>query len=464
SYWQMLPLHPVGDGNSPYQSPSAFAGNRHFLDPGVLCAEGVIDRGAERAAQVPFDRKIAYTDIERRAAIVHQAIKQTHLSHDRDYAAFCEEHAFWLDEYALYEVAKAHSHGWAWYDWREEALRNHDPAAIRELIEGAWEEIEEYRKEQYFFFRQWRRLREYAHRRGIALIGDLPIYVAYDSADVWANRESFDLDAAGYPNHVAGVPPDAFSATGQRWGNPLYNWWHMERDNFAWWNRRICLARQLYDVVRIDHFIGIAQYYAIPGHAEDALTGKWLPGPSSALLTSFQENGQTLPFIAEDLGRVTPAVRELMQAFGYPGMRVLAFAFDSGPANEHLPCHYHPNTVVYGATHDNDTLYGTFESASKSRRDFARAYLATENDHPATLTAAAIRAAMASVADVAVFTMQDYLRFDSQWRINRPGEKEGNWDIRIPAHCFSRELSEEMLRLARLYHRFGEETATFGIS
>jgi 4-alpha-glucanotransferase len=452
--WQVLPLGGIGPGNSPYMSTSAFAGNVLLVDLHDLHHEGWLDAAdlapsaglrdelLDFAAVVPFR-------MERLARAAAHFAKRGNAAQRADHVAFCEAHAGWLDDYALFMALCEANH---WRDWCEWAggLANREPAALAAAQTQHAERIAFWRFCQWRFFRQWAALKAYANERGIEIVGDAPIFIAYQSAEVWANPRLFELGADGRPGVVAGVPPDFFSATGQRWGNPLYRWSEHAKDGFAWWVERIRRTFELVDIVRIDHFRGFAAYWEIPASEPTAVKGRWVPAPGEALFKAINKALGPMPIIAEDLGVITPDVDALRKKFGFPGMRILQFAFGGDASDRFLPHHHEPDTVVYTGTHDNDTVAGWWATASDHERHFARGYLATDgHDMPWTL----IRAAMASVADTAVHPMQDVLALPTECRMNFPGQESGWWRWRLQWGQVQPWHAQRLAELGRLYGR-----------
>ena len=430
--WQMLPLGGIGAGDSPYMSPSAFAGNPLLIDLGELAAQGWLD-AADLAPAPGFDlHRVHYAAVVpfRMARLARAAARfgAAGTPAQREaYAQFVAEQRAWLDDYALFmALAEVHA-GKDWCDWPT-PLAAREPAALAAARAEHGERIHFWQFGQWCFFRQWRELRRYANDRGVRIVGDTPIFVAHHSADVWARPELFELDRDGRPTVVAGVPPDYFSATGQRWGNPLYRWSEHARDGYAWWAERLRRTFDGVDVVRIDHFRGFAAHWEIPATEVLAVNGRWVKGPGEALFRALAHALGPLPVIAEDLGVITPDVEALRRACGFPGMRVLQFAFAGDASDRYLPHHHEPDSVVYTGTHDNDTVIGWWASATEHERHHARAYLATDgHDMPWPM----IRAALASVADTAVVPMQDVLALPSECRMNFPGQGQGWWTWRF---------------------------------
>lgn len=455
SCWQVLPLGPTGYGNSPYQSYSAFAGNPYLIDLDLLKEQGLLTRRQLDTAVVPAENPVDYSHVRRtRTVLLRHAFEQWD-SHNERFVEFCERQNDWLEDYALFMALKEHFGGRSWREW-DHAVRMREQEALAACRDTFREEMAFHKACQFWFFEQWKELRRRAEEKGIELIGDIPIYVAEDSADVWAGRHLFQLDAQGAPRRVAGVPPDDFSADGQRWGNPLYDWGAMEQDGFYWWKRRIAACAQLYDRLRIDHFIGLVQYYAIPAACPTAVEGTWLPGPGKKLTDAIDLARGKTGIIAEDLGVVSPSVRELMRQTGYPGMKVLLFAFGGGAGNPHLPHAHTAGSVVYVGTHDNDTAAGYARQVNPEEWSYMREYLGIR--HKKDLPWALIRAAYGSVADTAMVQMQDVLELDNRARMNRPSTVgDFNWSWRMPADACTDDLAGRLRHLAAIYDRGGKK-------
>ncbi len=454
--WQILPLGGIGPGNSPYMSTSAFAGNvllidleelqrrGWLLDAEVEPPEGIADERLNFAAVVPF-RMDRLSRAAQRFAARATAEERAELQ------AFVERHADWLPDYALF-MTLAERNDWRdWSDW-DAPLAAREPAALAVARETHAERVAFWTFCQWCFFRQWLALRAYANGRGVEIIGDAPIFIAYQSAEVWARRELFELDVRGKPTAVAGVPPDAFSDTGQRWGNPLYRWKAHGNEGYAWWVQRIRRTFELVDVVRIDHFRGFAGYWEIPASEPTAIHGRWLPGPGEALFKAIAKALGPLPIIAEDLGVITPDVTALRRKFAFPGMRILHFAFDGGSGNAYLPHNHDADSVVYTGTHDNDTTLGWWASLTDAQRDRVRDYLGVDGSE---IHWDLIRAACASVADTVVHPMQDVLGLGGEHRMNLPGRGEGYWEWRFDWQQVRPEHAQRLAHLTQIYRRDG---------
>lgn len=504
SLWQILPLGPTGYGDSPYQSFSTYAGNPYFIDLEKLVEEGWITEedcrgsvserekfpegevsedeterlsgeeatvkavsgqhrrsaGKEKfpeegitAGQVP-PREQRYVDYgriyETRFVILRKAYENSKIEDDAAFRRFCEENAYWLDDYALYMAVKNAFGGRSFCEWDAD-IRFRKPEAVERYRREYAEEIGFIRFQQFLFAGQWHALKEYANKRGIRIIGDIPIYVAYDSADVWAMPELFQLDENLLPTGVAGCPPDLFSATGQLWGNPLYRWEYHKETGYDWWMRRISRCYELYDILRIDHFRGFDEYYSIPYGDPTAEFGCWKEGPGYDIFQVMKKKLGKREMIAEDLGLLTPSVVKLVKRSGYPGMKVLLFAFNAGEPNEYLPHNYDKNVVVYTGTHDNDTIEGWIKNAKRADVSYAMKYLNVKRKKD--IRPGMIRAALASTADTAVIPMQDYLGLDNSARMNLPSTLGDNWKWRLLPGELSDGLAEEMHRMAELYGR-----------
>lgn len=451
-YWQILPLGPTGYGDSPYQSFSTFAGNPYYIDLEELVKRGWI---TEQECDIcDFGSDDMYVDYERiylsRFKILKKAYKKSRIGKDKQFLAFKEENAFWLEDYALYMAVKNSFDGVSWIEWDEE-IRLRRPAAMKAYKQKYAEEVEFYEFQQYIFWVQWSALKAYANENHISIIGDIPIYVAFDSADTWANPELFQLDETCTPVGVAGCPPDAFSSTGQLWGNPLYRWDYHRETGYEWWMQRISYCYRLYDVVRIDHFRGFDEYYFIPYGDPTAEFGHWRKGPGYDIFKVMKEKLGNKPVIAEDLGFLTPSVIKLVKKSGYPGMKILQFAFDSREESDYLPHNYRNNSVVYTGTHDNDTTMGWYTTFNRKDKAFAKRYLNIKTRKEVHWEF--IRAALSSVADTAIIPMQDYLGLGSEARINIPSTVGNNWRWRLLPGQLDDELAEKIRRMTKLYGR-----------
>ncbi len=452
--WQILPLVETGRGNSPYMSPSAFAGNRLLIDLTDLERQGWLDHADVEAMpggdarRIDFDATIAFRDDRLARAAARFARVATAAQRD-DYAAFCREHVGWLDNYALFAALSQRHPERDWCDW-DAPLAASEPSALARATTDLAAEIERVKFAQWIFFRQWQRLRDYANARGIAIFGDAPIFVAYHSADVWARRELFDLEPSGRPRVVAGVPPDYFSASGQLWGNPLYRWEVHRQAGFAWWSERLRRSFELYDVLRLDHFLGFVNYWEVAADAETAIDGRWLPGPGVTLFEQAESALGKLAIVAENLGSVTDEVEILRKRLGFPGMAVLQFAWASDHSNPHLPHNHERDSVVYTGTHDNDTVLGWWAALDAAERRFVRDYLQSDCAEP---NWELIRCALASRADTAIVPLQDFLGLGSEHRMNTPGNESDNWRWRFAWSDLPDLLADKIAELCARHRR-----------
>jgi 4-alpha-glucanotransferase len=454
SIWQVLPLRPAGFGDSPYQSHSDFAGNPNLISP-----EGMVEDGLLAADDIqdppsfPADRADYPEAFEFKARLMHQAYERF-LSGAlpglrEEYRVFCEVEKDWLEDYSLYAACKRAKGGLPWWKWEGGLADFHSQAAAQarqELVP----DIQERSFEQFLFCRQWERLRAYARKKGVQILGDLPIFPAHDSADVWVNRRYFLLDENGMPKVVAGVPPDYFSPTGQLWGNPIFDWDALRSEQYAGWVKRVRAALRWFNKIRLDHFRGYVQYWAVPAGHTTAETGSWTPGPGEDLFRNLREALGGLPFVAEDLGIITPDVTALREKFGLPGMRVLQFAFGGGAENPFLPHNFDPHTAVYTGTHDNDTTRGWFLSLGEEERGRVRRYLGRDGSDIAWDF---IRLAWSSVAETAIAPLQDVLSLGSEARMNTPGTSSGNWAWRFRAEDLGHEQAERLREITELFGR-----------
>lgn len=452
SYWQILPLGPTGYGDSPYQSFSTFAGNPYYIDLEMLVEKGWLTKAD--CDRYDFGENQEYIDYEKiylsRFKVLRTAYENSSIAKDEEFCRFCEENAYWLDDYALYMATKNSFDGKSWSEWDED-IRLRRPQALAKYREKFADEIAFYQFQQYLFASQWFALKQYANDRNIQIIGDIPIYVAFDSADTWANPEMFQLDEDLIPVAVAGCPPDAFSATGQLWGNPLYRWEYHKETEYAWWMKRIAYCYELYDVVRIDHFRGFDEYYSIPYGDPTAEFGHWKKGPGYDIFKTMKAKLGNKAVIAEDLGFLTDSVIKLVKKTGYPGMKILQFAFDSREESDYLPHNYTANSIVYTGTHDNDTTIGWYEKLGRKDKAFAKRYLNIRSNKD--IHWVFIRAALASVSDTCIIPMQDYLGLGGEARINVPSTLGTNWKWRMLEGQFTEELAEQMKNMAKLYGR-----------
>ncbi len=457
TYWQILPLGPTSYGDSPYQSFSTFAGNPYFISLDELIEEGVLTE--KECKNADFGKKADDIDYEKiykkRYPLLRKAYERSRVSENPDYVRFVEENRWWLSDYALFMAVKDRFEGAPWTEWAED-IRLRWQNAMDYYRRELYYDIEFQQYLQYKFFSQWRRLKAYANEKGIRIIGDIPIYVAMDSADAWAHPELFQLDENNVPTAVAGCPPDGFSADGQLWGNPLYRWDYHQNTGYGWWMSRMWYCFQLYDVVRIDHFRGFDEYYSIPFGAENAKDGHWEKGPGIDLFRCMEQRLGRHQVIAEDLGYVTDSVRKLVRESGFPGMKVLEFAFDSrdsGSANDYLPHNYIENSVAYTGTHDNETITGWFKSITKEERQMARDYLCDQHTPAKELYKSFIALVMRSNSRMCIVPMQDYMGLDNRCRMNQPSTLGKNWKWRLVKGELSEELKEEILAVTKRYGR-----------
>lgn len=456
-YWQILPLGPTGYGDSPYQSFSTFAGNPYFISLKQLISEGLLTK--EECDAVDFgcdDRQVDYGKLYRgRLDLLRKAFRRSRHRESGEFAAFCRDNAFWLSDYALFMALKD-AHGGADFSTWERELREYEAGARAAWQEKLEEECAFYTYLQYEFLRQWKALRAYAASRGIRIIGDIPVYVSHDSSDFWAGRDLFMRDERGEIRLIAGVPPDGFSADGQVWGNPLYDWERHARDGYRWWRRRIGKCLELYDVIRIDHFRGFDEFFAVPADEDTAKNGHWEKGPGLRLFEAIREEFGEVPIIAEDLGYVTDTVRQLVRDTGFPNMKVLEFAFDSRDstgAAEYLPYRFGRNCVVYTGTHDNETVRGWIDSILPEERKAVKDYLDVRTEDPGEIVDKLVLLAHSSVADLSIIPIQDYLRLDNSARINQPSTQGKNWRWRLKEEDLTPALTERLVRMMELYGR-----------
>jgi 4-alpha-glucanotransferase len=452
--WQILPLGPTGFADSPYQCFSSAAGNPLLIDLEILVKEKLLDK-KDLECLAPFDEgpvdfgKV----IDCKYPLLKKALDafkmNAGMEHHKDFQDFIESNKKWLEDYALFMSLKEHFNQKPWYQW-EKPLKMRKETALNPFRTTLSDRIEFHKFIQYLFFRQWITVKDYAHQKNIRIIGDIPLYVALDSVDAWANTELFQFDAEKNPIAVGGVPPDYFSATGQLWGNPLFQWDVLKKDNYKWWIDRIKSNLVLYDIIRIDHFRGFAAYWAVPYGEKTAINGKWIPCPGKDLFEQIRKEFGEIPIIAEDLGVITPDVEELRDSFGLPGMKILQFAFDSGEANDYIPYNFIKNCIAYTGTHDNDTVKGWFEKAKPADRKYVLDYM---DSSPETISEDFVRMAWASVANTAIVPMQDLLNLGNEARMNLPGTTVNNWKWRAKSDDFSADLANRLAHLTTLYGR-----------
>jgi len=446
-YWQILPVGPTGFGDSPYQSFSAYAGNPYLIDPEELSECGLLT-SSEIAESGFFEDpdSVDYGDLyEKRFNLLEKATAR--ISHnDADFQNFCAVNAEWLDDYALFMALKSEHNMESFHCWPDR-YRIYSEQMAEEVTLKYEEDIHYWSALQYLFYGQWENLKKYAGERDIKIIGDIPIYVSPDSSDLWANHKLFQVNKSGDMTFVAGCPPDYFNEDGQLWGNPLYNWNYHRNQDFDWWVKRIKHAEKIFDVVRIDHFRGFAGYYSIPAESKTAKIGKWKRGPGKRFISKIKEEAPDIKIIAEDLGYMTPDVQRLLKFSGFPGMKVLQFAFDGSPDNGHLPHLHTENNIVFTGTHDNTTLSDWVETALPEEIEFAVEYLKVSKEEE--LTDAIIEAAMKSVCDICIIPIQDWLGMGVEARINTPAVPEDNWKFRVRKDALSAETAKKILIMTK---------------
>lgn len=458
-YWQILPLGVTSHGgsyDSPYQACSAFAGNPYFISLDELRKEGVLTAAECKAAQTQSNACVDYAHLDAtRLPLLRKAYERSNISQDPAFAEFCRENGWWLEDYALFMAVRGHFENRARTEWPED-IRMHYGPALDYYREKLYFEVEFHKYLQYKFFRQWEKLKKYANDRDIKIIGDIPIYVSPDGADVWAHPELFELDGQNVPTRIAGCPPDSFNVNGQVWGNPLYRWEYHKQTGYQWWVTRMWHSFQLYDVVRIDHFRGFDEYYTIPTSTLLAADGNWEKGPGIDLFKALKANLGEGSVIAEDLGYMTDTVRQLVKETGYPNMKVLQFGFDVqdvGGASEYLPHNYNNNCCVYTGTHDNETLYGWFMGMPKARKKLIREYLSDFFTPDEQMYRKLIDLSMMCAAKSCVIPMQDWLGLDNSARMNTPGTVKNNWCWRMLPGQLTRELGREVLTVTKRFGR-----------
>ena len=456
--WQVLPLGPSGNGNSPYQSYSVFAGQTLLISPELLIEKKLLTEADVHpipefnADRVDYDKVTTY-----KTSLFKKAYE--HFRHTADknlleeYDSFQSNNQYWLDDYCLYMAGKDYHNGLPWYEW-EDSLLDPTPKERASWMKLLSSEIDYYRFIQFAFFSQWYELKDYANKKGIAIIGDIPIFTAPDSADVWANKELFKLDSKGHPLEVAGVPPDYFSATGQLWGNPLYDWDAMKDDGYRWWIERVRNQLDQVDYIRIDHFRGFEAYWAVPAGEETAMNGKWKKGPGEALFEAIQKAlGEELPIFAEDLGIITPEVEKFRDTLGFPGMKILQFGFDGTGESTFLPHQLDTrNCICYTGTHDNDTTCGWYEHTSEQNKDKVRRYMNTD---ASSVSWDFIRTCLGTIAKYAIFPVQDLLKLGSEHRMNTPGTATGNWEFRYRSGLLDEGMAKGLKQMTELFGRWG---------
>ncbi|CAG7839070.1 4-alpha-glucanotransferase [Clostridium haemolyticum] len=451
-YWQILPIGPTGYGDSPYQSFSAFAGNPYLIDLDLLYNDKLIEKSDYNNEDFGNkEESVDYEKIEKfKMPILRKAFKNNKNKYSNEIKKFKEENYEWIEDYALYMALKCRYNLKSWMDWDED-IKLRKEKAIKKAKRELKDEIDYNIFLQFIFYKQWRELKKYANKNGIKIIGDIPIYVAEDSADTWANSEIFLLDEYKRPKVVSGCPPDGFSPTGQLWGNPIYDWEYLQKTNYKWWIDRIRFNSKLYDVTRIDHFRGFESYWQIPYGEKTAINGKWVKGPAMKLFNRVKKELGEVEIIAEDLGYLTKEVRVFREASGYPGMKVLEFAFDTREESDYLPHNYNKDSVVYTGTHDNDTVNGWFQNTKKSDVEFAIRYLKLSKEEGYNW--GFIRGVLSSVSNLAIVQLQDYLGLGSEARMNIPSTLGGNWKWRVKKEEINENLIKKVYEITKLYGR-----------
>ena len=458
SYWQILPLAPTSYGDSPYQSFSSYAGNPYFIDLEQLIKEGVLS--TEECDSIDFGDHPNYIDYgkmyDNRFALLRKAYERSRIAQNPEFIKFIQENAYWLDDYALFMAVKRRFNGACWSEWAED-IKKRWSFALDYYRRECYFDVEFYKYLQFIFRKQWDKLKKYANENGIEIIGDIPIYVAFDSADAWSSPDMFQFDEDFQPIAVAGCPPDAFSATGQLWGNPLYRWDYHRQTGYEWWCKRLDHCFKLYDVVRIDHFRGFDEYYSIPYGSETAATGHWEKGPGIELFNTLNARLGEKQIIAEDLGFLTDTVIELLKDSGYPGMKVLEFAFDPREETDYLPHSYDRNCVVYTGTHDNETLVQWYKGLDKESRDFAEEYMNNAHIPAKEKYWDFVRLAMMSSANTCITPVQDFMGLDAEARINHPSTLGNNWKWRMGSEMLDKPLIQKIYALTKISARLSEQ-------
>ena len=452
SYWQILPLGPLAYGDSPYSTYSIYAGNPYFIDLDILVKDNFIKKSD---LKITLSNKITYINYNKikktRSIILYKAYQNGFKKYKKSYDEFVRKNRYWINDYALYMSLKEYFDGLPFNMWPDNKIKRRDKGAIKKYSKLLEDRINYYKFCQYLFYKQFFKLKKYMNRKGIKLIGDIPIYVPLDSSDVWVNPKCFKLTSAFVPKYISGCPPDVFSRNGQLWGNPIYNYDYMKKDNYSWWINRIKYSSLIYDVIRIDHFRGFESFWQVPYGKKTARQGKWVKGPGMDLLGIIKNKFKNVEFIAEDLGFTTARVIKLVKDFGFPGMKVLQFAFDAKDGADHTPYFYSDNMVCYTGTHDNSTIRGYFKASKRRDINECKRYFGVKND--SEFTYKVICGGMESNAKLFVAQMQDYLDLDNKARINVPGTVGTNWKWRMKRGVLSNSLALDIKRMATLYGR-----------
>ncbi|MCM8773965.1 MAG: 4-alpha-glucanotransferase [Candidatus Omnitrophica bacterium] len=457
SYWQILPINPTMEiyGNSPYSSISAFSGNPLFISPEILWENSLLSKSIIKDIPKFSSTKCDYSKVipYKEKILINSYLCFKKLKSKQEYEEFCGNNSFWLDDYVLFVIIKKIMGGKIWSEWDRE-LKDRDTSALEKIKKKYKDDIDKVKFSQYIFYKQWSLLKKYCNEKGIKIIGDIPIYVSYDSADVWANPQNFKLDSDKKPIFVAGVPPDYFSKTGQLWGNPVYHWDNLKKENFSWWLLRLEHNLRLFDIIRIDHFRGLVAYWEVPAEEKTAVNGKWVSVPVNDFFEAIYQKFPHMPFIAEDLGVITPDVEEIRVRFKLAGMKILLFAFgENNPKHPYLIHNYDKNYVVYTGTHDNNTARGWFEHEAKDEEKKRLFLYLGRKVSSEEVSWELIRLAMISVADTVIFPMQDILGLGEEARMNIPSTTQGNWQWRLTEKQLSSSLTEKLLEMTEIYGR-----------
>lgn len=452
TYWQILPIGPIGYGDSPYSVYSIYAGNPYFIDLDLLINDGLLTHSDVKKCKVKNITYINYKRISKnRNEVLYKAYVKGFKKYKKTYNEFIKKNKSWVNDYALYMSLKEYFKGLPFNKWPDNKIKRREKSAINKYNKLLEDRINFYKFTQFLFFKQFNKLRKYMKKKGIKLIGDIPIYVPLDSSDVWVSPKCFKLTSAFVPKTISGVPPDFFTRDGQLWGNPIYNYSYMKKDGYKWWLNRIKAASEIYDVIRIDHFRGLESFWEVKYGSKNARHGKWTKGPGMDLLSLVKKKFKNIEFISEDLGYMTEGVEKLVKDFGFPGMKVLQFGFDSRDTSDHIPFRYERNKVCYTGTHDNSTLKGYLKNAYYKDVNVCKKYFDIKDERKFSL--ALIRGGMATNCVLFIAQMQDYLDLDDKARINRPGSVGENWKWRMKKNAYNNKLAVKIYKLTKLYGR-----------